>query len=78
MIFVPFFYIGSVGLLFVWSIMTWIMAALVMLIEFPIMGRFLPESSSLHRATEWTRNLFFRAISYLLYIDYWGGDVGSN
>lgn len=69
MILVPFLYIGTVSLLFVWSIMTWIMAGLVLLIEFPLLSRFLPESSSLHRATEWTRNLFFRAISHLLYLD---------
>lgn len=73
MIVLPFFYIGTVGSLFIWSLMTWAMAALVLLIEFPLPGRLLSESSPLYRVTRWTYNLFFRALSYLLYVRLIGG-----
>jgi len=63
----PFDYLGTTGLLFLWSILSWVIALLLLLIEFPFFVRYVPSNSALERFVDWTRHHLFRAGSCLLY-----------
>lgn len=64
MILLPFKYMTGSGLLFIWSLLTWIMAMLVLLLEFPILGRCLPTGSGLIKLGMIMNQSGSRAISY--------------
>ena len=66
----PFGYLAGGGLLFIWSVLSWCIAFLVLIIEFPLFARCLPEGSAPARLFALTRRYMFRAISYFLY-DFW-------
>jgi len=65
--FFPFFYIISIGLLWIWAIISWVLAAIVIMIELPFLAWCMPDGSSIERLVLSAREPLFRAGAYLTY-----------
>jgi hypothetical protein len=67
LVILPFSYLQGSGLLFVWSLISWSLAPLLTLIEFPILQRLLPSGTALAGLANSLRGYMFRCISYALF-----------
>lgn len=64
LVFMPFLYISHAGLLFIWSIVSWVIAGFITLIEFPIFARCIPADGPVERFFKSTKFYAFRTGSY--------------
>lgn len=60
LVILPFSYLTGSGLLIIWSILSWFIAFLVLVIEFPLFTRCFPEGSNLARFFKSSRYHVFR------------------